>query len=35
MQVIRVTAGLSGIFAVAAILLATQVATGLLSIPFA
>ena len=34
MQVIRVTAGLSGIFAVSAILLAAQFATGLLSIPF-
>ena len=35
MQTTRVTAGLSGIFAVSAILLATQLAAGLLSIPLA
>ncbi len=32
MQTIRVTAGLSGIFAVSAILLVTQLATGLLAV---
>jgi hypothetical protein len=32
MQTIRVTAGLSGIFAVSAILLVTQLASGLLAV---
>jgi hypothetical protein len=35
MQTIRITAGLSGIFAVSAILLVTQLASGLLSISLA
>ena len=32
MQTIRVTAGISGIFAVSAILLVTQIASGLLAV---
>jgi hypothetical protein len=35
MQAIRVTAGLSGIIAVSAVLLVTQIASGLLAVPFA
>jgi hypothetical protein len=35
MQAIRVTAGLSGIVGVSAILLVTQLASAMLSVPFA